>query len=363
MGILLISKFVSNDFYAYNFKYSMQKSRLIIFITLLVVAVVGLWYTFFRTPQITGLEVALKISTFLDKTLQPDGGMVAGFECDSTTHECSPIAVKNDKSNLTLDQTIYGYYVLAKISGDDTYQTNADRALDLVLDKCQKTVQVCAWNFLPLARYYFGTKEDRYLQGMLRPAEEFLVMSNAEIIKQKVGHKLSSLYQATGEERYKKRLLEIADDELLSWPRGQEGVMATYSIQVIWSIFLPAYDITHDQKYLSASEQFFDSFNLIKYFERGGHIEAVMKGADALLSLSKASSHGAIYRTQAHAVLQEILNKSWDSPQNPQINGDYGFLSTASTDKNTKTKMTINSGWLMRLFGTMADEKFNLPSK
>ena len=331
----------------------------------MVIAVASLWYVFLRTPQITGLEVALKTASFIDKTLQSDGGMVAGFECDETKNECNPIAIRNDKLNLTLDQAIYGYFVLAKISGDDGYQTKADRALKLVLGKCQKSVQVCAWNFLPLTRYYFGTKEDRYLQGMLKPAEQFLVMSNAEIIKQKIGPNLASLYQATGDKRYRKRLLEVADEELLSWPRGQS--QSSYSIQVVWSVFLPAYTIARDKKYLTASEQFFDSFSLTEYlteyFERDRFLEAVIKGADALLSLAEISDKGAVYRVLAHEALQEILNKSWDSPQNPQINGDYGFLGTESTGKNIRTKLTVNNGWLVKLFSLMADDKFNLPSK
>lgn len=337
----------------------MQGNRLIIILVFLAVITIGWWYILFRTPQITGLEAALRTATFLDKNLLLDGSMLYGFRCVLSTNQCE--LMKSREGPPQLSQAIDGYYMLAKATGDKSYLKKADRAMNFVLKKCQTNVETCVWNFSPLARYYFDTKDDKYLRGMLHPAEQFLIMSNTDIINQSVGHKLASLYEATGDIRYKNRLLAIADEELLSWPRGQDW--SRYSIQVAWSVFVPAYTVTHDQKYLTASENFFNSFDLAGNFGKLDFDESVVRGADALLSLADMSDRGAVYRAQAQAVLQEAIVQLWDNPQNPKINGDYGFLDTTASDRRIRFKMTLTNGWFMKLFTSMADEKFNLPIK
>lgn len=334
--------------------------RSILFV--LVVLVVGFGgfviYTKYKNApvKLSGLEVALKTVSFIDKTLQPDGGMSAGFGCPPGSLTCD--SLKIDENQPHLGQAIYGYYSLAKASGDQSFRTKSDLAINFVLDKCKTNVQMCAWNYFPLSRYYFDTKEEKYLAGMLKPAQGFLDMSHENIIAQNAGHKLASLYLATGDDKYKVRLLEIADKELSNWPNK-----SAYSIQVVWSVFVPAYNITKDKKYLTASEQFFDNYNLADNIDKIEPIQTILKGADALLGLADISEKGTEYRVQAHEVLQKVLDKFWDNPENLKVNGDYGFLEILPKDKHIRFKMTINNGWLVKLFTILAKEKFVLPIK
>ena len=237
--------------------------------------------------------------------------------------------------------------------------------MDFVLNKCRTNFYMCDWNTSAIAGYYLDTKDKKYLNAILgstRNKKTLFDLSNQDLINQDAGRSLALLYQATGDERYKKRLLEVADEELLSWPRGRDRL--EYSIRVAWSVFIPAYTITNDHKYLTASQQLFDNFNLGANFDLGSiSIESVLKGADALLTLSEVSNHGGVYKIQAHAVLQESLKQSWDSPENIKSNGDYGFGYPTVRDKNYVKKALYN-GWFIKLFSMMADQKFNLtPTK
>ena len=328
------------------------RSKTVCFLPILLLVLALVVWGFFSEKKITGLDVATRTTNFLDKTLQADGGMLGGMVCAKDSTVCEPMQVNENQPHL--GQAIYGYYTLAQATGDSSHRVKADDAMNYILDECQGNVEMCAWNFFPLSRYYFDTKDDRYLQAMLRPA--FLTMSSKDIVGQNAGHKLASLYKATGDENYRAKLVAVAEEELLNWPRSVNEY--EYSIQVVWSVLLPAYTATQDAKYLRASEQFFDSFDLAERFSKLRAIEVAIKGADALLSLSEVSDRGEVYWGQAHAVLQEVLENLWDDPETPIINGDYGFLDI--TEDKAVLKKTLNNGWLIKLFVIMKDEKFTL---
>lgn len=335
---------------------SKRKLLLFIFIIILVAAVFILGYFFYvsrSAAQITGLEVALKIATFLDSTLQSNGEMLAGFGCVPGNKDCTPLPVLDDQPHL--GQAIFAYHALTKATGDQSYQEKSARVMDWVLEKCQTNVQACAWNYFPLSQFYFETKDDKYLQAMLRVAQQFLDALNEDVITQNAGHKLAALYKATNDERYRKRLIEIADEKLADWPSQTD-----YSIQIVWNVFIPVYEITKDKKYLSASEQFFNDFNLADNFEKIRPSQTIFKGVEALLGLANISDNGVAYRAQAHDVLQKAINNLWDTPENTIINGDYGFINITPTDQISKIKFTVDNGWILKSFLILKDEKFDL---
>lgn len=315
-------------------------------------------------PKIIGLEVALKTSTFLDTTIRLDGSMIGGYICgDPTPADCRAENLSAEQPHL--GQAIYSYFLLSEATGDLTLREKADRAINHVMDACETDVRMCAWNFFPLAQYYEKTGDEVYLtRGMLPPSEGFLLLPNEEAITNNVGHKLASLYLATQDERFKDRLLEIADAELLTWSEGISNTgNAARSIQVAWSIFEPAYRISSDEKYLIAAEQFFAVFDVAKniaQFKDGAVVNVAIKAGDVLLSLSKVSNSGAVYKDQAHRLLQELLNGLWDTPEYKSFSGDYGFIDNMNKDP-LAYKSTLLNGWIMKLFILMKDEVFEQP--
>jgi hypothetical protein len=331
---------------------------------LVILAILALWYFGTQPPEpikITGLQAAQKTALFLDTTIQADGGMIGGFECDEDEQDkCAPFSLSAVQPHV--GQAIFSYFLLEEATGDQTYRAKADRAINYVLDACDTDVRMCEWNFFPLAQYYEKTGEDKYLtRGMLRPAATFLAMPEGDVIKNNVGHKLASLYKATNDTKYRDKLVSVADfaiKEIESSPKD-----FPYMAQVAWSVFVPAYDITSDQKYLEVALNFFDNFNVIKRIDGFKNQEATVpaiKAADVLVSLSKIAPNGDKYRQQAHQITQEILKYLWDTPQDFKFDGDYGFVDDLSTPGEAN-KLTINNGWIMKILVLLKDDVFLEP--
>ena len=270
-----------------------------------------------------------------------------------------------------LGQAIYSYALLAKATGDQTFKGKADRAINYVLDGCDTDVRMCEWNFFPLAQYYQETKEDKYLtRGMLRPAEGFLMAHPQALINTNAGHKLASLYQATGDERFKNKLLELAESELKPESASNIPEAYSYAIQVVWSIYIPAYNITQDPKYLTAAKSFFERFDVVQNIDKFKTIQTAsigVKAADALIALSGLDNEKKVaYRSQAHVVLQNILDNQWDTPERKIFNGDYGLIDEAwspsnSSNENMIHKPTLFNGWVMKLLILLGSEMFQAP--
>lgn len=334
-----------------------------IFILLAIAALGAYFWASAKPASISGLEIAVKTASFLGKTFRPDGSVLGGFSCSQGSQNKCGTPITLSAAAPHYGQAIFSYVLLAEATGDQSHKAKADRAINYVLDRCDTDIHMCEWNFFPLAQYYEKTKEEKYLtRGMLRPAEQFLTRPDSAVINGNVGHKLASLYRATQDERYKNRLLEIADAELL-----KQTVSPDLTFQIIWSIYLPSYKITNDPKYLLASESFFNSYDMAERvmseeFKNPGSIANLIKAADALLSLAELSENREAYRMQAKSVLQAVLNKLWDTPQSLKFNGDYGFLDVdMSTTEEEIHKSTLFNGWLIKLFVLMKDERFEQP--
>ncbi len=333
----------------------------ILLILLLALLAAGYFLTKTKSPsEISGLEVALKIATFLDKTFQSDGRMLGGYTCSvSAAGGCVPFELTPEQPHV--GQAIYSFFILAEATGDQSYRVKADRAINWVLDHCDADANVCEWNYFPLVKYYEETGEEKYLtRGMLPPSEKFLTMSTEDLVIGNVGHKLASLYKFTGDVRFKNRLVAVADAELI---KPIENPNRTF--QVIWSIYLPAYKITNDARYLQASETFFDHYDMaertkLEKFEDSASIIYLVKAADGLLGLANVVEDKQTYRDKAHLVLQAVMNKLWDTPEHSIFNSDYGFVEdTVADDKNAKR--TLFNGWLMKVFVLLANDKFEAP--
>jgi hypothetical protein len=330
-------------------------------LAVLVIAMAALGYFLTRPPKITGLEVALKTASFLDKNFPLNGDILGGYFCEKELPECKPVKLSTTQPHV--GQAIFSYFMLAEASGIQSYRQTADRALDWVLDACETNVKMCEWNFFPLVQYYEKTGQDKYLKGMLRSAEGFLTMTNEDIVKNNVGHKLASLYNATGDARFRNRLFEVADEELRTPPL--EGFIDTFiDIQVAWSIYVPLYRVSGQQQYLKAAEEVFDNFNVAENLDQFNSPELIpdaVKAGDVLLSLAELSKNGKEYKKQAHDLVQEIMLRLWDTPENLKFNGDYGFGDSLADDSHTYKPALLN-GWLIKLFVLMKDEKFVVPT-
>ena len=347
---------VQNTQYARPGRRRISRSQFLVILAVIVVIAFGYFFYSASAGKITGLEVALKMTTFIDKTFQPDGSILGGYWCDKSLFDkCRPLSLSPQEPHV--GQAIYSYFILSKISGDESYRRKADRAINYVLDGCDTNIKMCEWNFFPLTKYYQETGDRKYLvRGMLRPAESFLVMSDEDVVDDNVGHKLAALFTVTNDPRYKDRLLQIADKEII----GYNVKDPSRNIQLAWSIYVPSYSITKDKRYLVAAENVFDNLDVAAHFKANWSASAV-KAADVLLSLADISEKGARYKKQARNLLQLIIDERWDTPENVKFTGDYGFVDAFAADNKPASKAALFNGWLMKSFVLIGDEKFKLP--
>lgn len=318
-----------------------------------VVAILG--YVFFRESKITGLEVAFKTSSFLDKTFRSDGSWVSGYSCDkSLLDQC----ILSTAEQTHTGQGILAYYFLAQAASNQAFKEKADSAINYVIERCNLDGRVCEWNYFPLAQYYQDTKDQKYLtRGLLIPAEAFLTRTDEGTVLGNLGMKLATLYGVTGDIRFRDRLLEVADLEL----KRRLGDQPHYDTQVVWSVYLPAYRITGDRKYLVAAEEFFDGLDLPNnLILLKNDATSVIKAIEVLLDLDGLSLKKGIYKSQAKTVLQELLLQLWDTPKNTKFNGDYGFINNMTGNEKSDKPMLFN-GWIMQLYLKLGNETFKDP--
>lgn len=283
--------------------------------------------THIKPMQLTGLEVAQKIAVFLDKTLAEDGSILEGYSC--ADNKCVPMAEASDQSyNGTV---AFAYFTLAEATGDQSYEEKANGITGFSSKRCE------------------GNPKDCGGQVPQSVPPKSLMNDN----------ELSNLYGQTGDIRYRDKLLEQADKELENLSASLEEMKA--DIQRIQSVILPAYDVSGDEKYLIPVMAFFDNLVLsdLGELENDYVAPSAAKAADILLtlgSLSRSKIDSELYRNQAVSILEEILAKLWDAPENLKYNGDYGFVVRGAADY----KPTILNAELMETFAKMGSVKFNL---
>ncbi len=364
-------------------KSNLHRLNFVLFTIITVVIVSSIWFFWYRTktdepttqrPQITGLEVALKSATFLDKLIRPDGTILGAVICNEKTEKCPPEGYKENylyiiPSPFPFFQVINAYLLLEETTGNKHYREKADQAINYILDRCNTETDFCKLNFSSVAQYYDKTGDQRYLSVMLNLANGFLSESDEAVILKGTGRNLALLFDATGDVRYKNRLLGAADAEL-NRPLYQDK-NADYIIQAIWYLYLPANQVSKEAKYLDTAEVLVNDLlkqgRVLEIFE--DQINATIT-ADVLLVLADLRGSEE-YRTRAHNILQELLDSAWDTPENIKYRGDYGFIYTLTRDR-TLTAAEIQqkpglfnywklfNGWIVKLFTLMKDDKFNL---
>lgn len=300
--------------------------------------------------RITGLEIAEKAITFIDKTYQEDGSFISGFACDDSFEEKCKMVVDLPEHT---GQGIGAYYGLAKATGNPVYKEKADKAINTVMEKCKTNLQFCELNYFPFYQYYKDTNDQKYLDaGMLPVAQGILLKSDQDTIVTQAGIKLEWLYEITGEDKYKNKLLEVADNNIKSLTESPNAT--DYNMQLVWSVFIPAYKATRDQKYLDFINDFVAKLDIEKNPDFFIQPYSMTKASNVLLDLYDATGD-VQYKNRAHAIMQKVLTDLWDSPEHTLFTGDYGFINTSES-----SKFMIFNGGIINQFMRLKDEKFEI---
>jgi len=328
--------------------------------------------------ELSGVEIAQRTAQFLDMSSKPNGMFVIRYQCDPESREekkCREAPIEEPPHT---GQIILAYYELTKRTGDNTYKEKADKALEVSIKLCHELDKnYCEWNFFPLYRYYKDTGDKKYLDAMLAVSGRFLddKVPLKDAVGGNYGNKLAMLYEVTSERKYIDRLRHVADEVL---NRGIEStdqkkplyedngfIVKVGSFQAVWSVYLPAYSATKDEKYLIAAKDFYDKANLkvhLRELRRRLDIQNFAKIIDSLLILAEMENNqNSRYRDDALALMRSVVLHLWDSEEEVKFDGDYGFLSNFKKGENTKA--TLMSGWVAQELLKFDEEKFRVQLK
>lgn len=312
--------------------------------------------------KLTGSALAQKIAGFLSSSQNPDGSFQLSYACSgSFAEKCKP---KPPEGPLHGGQIILAFYDLAKATGDQSYKEKADLGMKYVMKRCPQEPLICQWHFFPLYVYYQDTKDSKYLEGMLRVADELLAERPFNLfVDANAGVKLALLYKVTGDKKYLNRLEKVADSALNLSDTGlleENGNRVIYetggtkvrarAISTVWSVLLPAYRASGKSGYLESAKDFYDraelGANADLYARDGREVSFLIMAVESLAELSEISKDRS-YLEEARVIAQTLIRRQLDSAETPKFTGDYGLLRFMGTDPNIKE--TLFSGWLARL--------------
>lgn len=290
-------------------------------------------------------EVIESLTKFINSSMNEDGNFVSRYRCVYQT--CLPQVEIERYAGYPIEALL-----TAEVMGDEgvDYKDRAKLAMDSVLASCEKDAQVCSDNLSILYKYYQDTENVSYKNSILTVATEDYVegslatQSSAQLIDDNYFKKLEIFYNVTGDDKYKKIIVNAADEVLESWPYGLDGatmyVAEIYPVTfdmplVINGLLLPACRLTGNRDYCSPAEEFYlkaalsDNLNAFASQGEVGTI-ALLNAVESLIILNSMNETSVdlkpIFASEATLLMNRILGWYYDSPERVVFNGDGGVL-------------------------------------
>lgn len=349
-------------------KSSSFKKQILMIVGVVIVLAIGGYVFYIFSSRVSANEVATMTAKFVDSALdEKTGTFNLFFECDRGNGTCAPI---NNDEPPHMGYSIMSLKLVGEETGNTAYITKADTILKTALERCETDTKYCEWNFFPLFHYYKETGDPLYRDAMVKLGDLLLAeRSFGDLVSQNIPVKWWRLYDITKEEKYKDRLLIMADKVLenpISDLTKTKEVYTTggFSVdnmvtQTIWAVVVPAYRVSNDEKYLAFAETYFDKAkiedNADKFLVSQTGAAALIKGLEAILDISSLdASQSSTYMARAKKISEFILQKGWDTPNRKLANGDYGILVSPTR------KATNLQGWFTVLLLKLGTEKLSI---
>lgn len=309
-----------------------------------------------QTKQITtlsGLEVAEKIAIFLKKAKRGDGSFYLRYRCSPTIQDICVVQMEEGPSG----QITIAFLELFKKTQTLEYKLIADGAIAYQLAACQKDTKECERAMKAFGQYHTDTNDKRYKDAVLKAAQNVLKEKPlGGHLANNDGGKLEYLHKVTGEETYRNTLIGLADRFLSGEFQGQASDVDFFISDYV---YLPAYRVTNDTRYLEAAKAVFTKANLsstVSQFSQTENSYALVVALDALVTLAQSD---VAFADDAKAVGEFLLRTLWDNPQNKKFVADFGFVHYFEK-RDPNFKSTVNNAWLALSFAKMEKESFTL---
>jgi rhamnogalacturonyl hydrolase YesR len=316
----------------------------------------------------TASEVAALTAKFVDNSLSSTDDSHALFHsCSASSKEC---VAQNDPLNPPhMGYAIMSLGEVGEKQNDTRLIEKSRLLLDSSIERCDEDYRYCEWNFFPLHEYYKKTGDEKYLNAMLKVSESVMAQRPVrELIGNNLPVKWWRFYDATNEPQYLEALTSLADAQLETYPTERlnddviytdNGVdIRTYDLPIIWALYMPAYQASKDEKYLTPVISFFETANLTEHTDQFFDTTAtgnLVKATESLIALGEALPEDrSKYQQEAHRILERLLQERWDTPENMLINGDYGILVAP------ERKATNIQGWITHLLLQLDDTNLDM---
>ncbi|MBY0328690.1 hypothetical protein K2Q02_01190 [Patescibacteria group bacterium] len=317
----------------------------------------------------SGGEISRFITDFVNTSVRIDdvGKMTALVECNIVTNTCAP--------GSDIEEPPYLSFVIMSLkdSGNSEHSKKADDLMEAVMGRCVEDVRYCDRNTFALFSYYQSTNDERYKEALLRLEDDLLKEKTPYVlVAQNIPAKWYLLYKVTEREEYKKNLLELADrfinnsfSEVIGMPeiyREADFVVYRSMPETVWSVMVPAYELSGDKKYLEYIKAFYKNAkienHIVDIWNAPGGASDVIKSVEALIQLSVLDSESAgEHRALARTLLETVLRYYWDTPDRVIVNGDFGVFT-----ENMGKRINLQ-GWLAVLMEDLKEESFSVYTK
>jgi len=315
----------------------------------------------------SGLELALNMTHFIESTLTPENVFTLRYTCSLTPNGmCVPEGTDSSSNEGNGPVPHSGYAILSFYNtGNKTNNPEmAERSrilTDTMVDRCKDDTLYCEWNFFPLYRFAIDTGDAKYKNAMLSITDTLLKdYTYDEYISNNIPSKLNMIYEVSGDEKFKDKLVEIAEETLATPLENRNDNDFVYlsdsgyavregSIQTVWGIYIPAYLATKNAAYRDAARDYFLNAELAEkaqYTSVAG-VTALVKGVEALTAMETIDpQYAPFYKDEAHKIMQYLIQQFVDTPENEKATADYGVI--------VGTEKLVNmTGWVA---STLANE-------
>lgn len=289
-------------------------------------------------------STSVQIASFINNSKIAEGEFPARMRCESNT--CTPMVADNTTPS---GYAIQALLIGARESDNDSLKTTADEVINRILRLCENDVTVCERNFYALQDYYEITDDEQYLSALIKSGNYIVNQiksgeSIENLVQRNTYEKLTYLYWITTDETYKELVISAAESAYAKWPNEIEST-SLYSVDsyevtyhtpfVVNGLFLPAYQLTNDNRYLVEVQNYLNKANIVANIDdltwEGGLI-FILNTVEAMLSYNELVA-SEVFLTDARNIMQEILWWQYDTPEQTIYNADYG-VRTGVLSKN-----------------------------
>ena len=318
--------------------------------------------------KLSGLEVASRLGGFLDKAKKNESQTAQSFACSNTTHECVPQVAPG--SSPVGGFPARGYLALGVATNNDAYRMQAQQSIEEARVRCAQNTAICSQNVLSFHQLYKNTSGEQYTQAMELSGALLLNpgISYAEAVRTDTGMKLLALFEVTGQEEYRGRLVTLAQ-EVFGGAHENNFARVLYKegefylhdsmIEMAGSILVPAYRATGNVSYLDKAQSILLNANVV---DHAASLESktLLRAAGALLDLVDATDGEAkqAYKNEATKILEYLVERRLDVAEHQLFNGDGGLVETEGQSLAVKQVSTADEA--IEIFLRLQSARFSV---